>query len=193
VFNGVIYFLEIFDTDFDTKLVKKMLAKGDPLKPKPPASGDPADNVPLVGVLLTLDDRVCLSVCTTNELPGTPNAPSPPTEAQLGQPDYGPGATVEEGLPEEKGQAAPITVESIGVDINCDTTGDDKIFAGPTGKQFRIQCPKGCGKLETGTVIGSMIYVDESSVCKSAVHSGFLEDKTGGEFLFIIANGEQSY
>jgi len=35
-----------------------------------------------------------------------------------------------------------------------------------------------------------MIYVDESSVCKAAVHSGFLDDKVGGEFLVIIANGE---
>jgi len=38
-----------------------------------------------------------------------------------------------------------------------------------------------------------MIYVDESSVCKAAVHSGFLDDKEGGEFMLIIANGEQEY
>lgn len=67
------------------------------------------------------------------------------------------------------------------------------MFVGPTGKSFRVECPRGCGKLQTGTVIGSMIYVDESSVCKSAVHSGFLDDKEGGEFMLIIANGEQEY
>lgn len=38
-----------------------------------------------------------------------------------------------------------------------------------------------------------MIYVDSSSVCKSAVHSGFLNDNEGGEFMLIIANGEQQY
>lgn len=47
---------------------------------------------------------------------------------------------------------------------------------GPTGKAFRVECPRGCGKLDTGSVIGSMIYVDESAVCKSAVHAGFLKD-----------------
>jgi len=44
--------------------------------------------------------------------------------------------------------------------------------------------------METGSVIGSMIYVDSSNVCKSAVHAGFLNDEEGGEFMFIIANGE---
>jgi hypothetical protein len=84
-----------------------MTAAGDPQYPKAPATGDAADNVPLVGVLLTLDERTCLAVCTTNNIPGTPDAPSPPPEAQLGQPDYGPGATVEEGLPDDgKGGAA---------------------------------------------------------------------------------------
>jgi len=45
---------------------------------------NPEDNIPLVGVLLSLDDRTCVSVCTTNPLPGTPNAPSAPEAAQLG-------------------------------------------------------------------------------------------------------------
>jgi hypothetical protein len=38
-----------------------------------------------------------------------------------------------------------------------------------------------------------MIYVDESAVCKAAVHAGFLNDAEGGEFMFVIANGEQEY
>jgi len=73
--------LEIFDSAFDGAVIKKMLAAGDPQKPKPATSGNPADNLPLVGVLLTLDERTCVSVCTTNQLPGTPNAPSPPKDA----------------------------------------------------------------------------------------------------------------
>lgn len=77
-----------------------------------------------------------------------------------------------------------------GIEINCDTLGEDKVFVGPTGKMFRVQCPRGCGAMETGSVIGSMIYVDSSNVCKSAVHAGFLNDEEGGEFMFIIANGE---
>jgi len=38
-----------------------------------------------------------------------------------------------------------------------------------------------------------MIYADDSAVCKSAVHAGYLDDETGGEFLVIIANGEPEY
>jgi len=38
-----------------------------------------------------------------------------------------------------------------------------------------------------------MIYVDESAVCRAAVHSGFLNDAEGGEFVYIIANGESGY
>jgi len=108
----------------------------------------------------------------------------------LGQPDYGPGATVEEGLPDDGKNKLAQPVDSTGIPIVCDTTGEDKLFVGPTGKAFRVECPRGCGKLTTGTVIGSMIYVDSSSVCKAAVHAGFLDDKEGGEFIFVIANGE---
>jgi len=108
----------------------------------------------------------------------------------LGQPDYGPGATVEEGLPVEKEVDEPIPAESTGVEINCEATGEDKLFVGPTGKSFRVECPRGCGKSDQGTVIGTMIYVDESNVCKAAVHSGFLDDTEGGEVMIIIANGE---
>jgi len=65
----------------------------------------------------------------------------------LGQPDYGPGATVEEGLPDDKSEVAAIPVESTGKKVTCDTTGEDKMFVGPTGKTFRVECPRGCGKL----------------------------------------------
>jgi hypothetical protein len=37
-----------------------------------------------------------------------PGAPDPPKEAALGQPDYGPGADVEEGLPEIPGETEPV-------------------------------------------------------------------------------------
>jgi len=35
-----------------------------------------------------------------------------------------------------------------------------------------------------------MIYLDDSAICKSAVHAGFLDDKVGGSVIVIIANGE---
>jgi len=38
-----------------------------------------------------------------------------------------------------------------------------------------------------------MIYSDESSICKAAIHAGFLVSDHGGEFVLVIANGEEKY
>ena len=59
--------------------------------------------------------------------------------------------------------------------------GSDSIFSGPTGKSFRVLCPPNC---ETGITIGTMIYLDESNICKSAIHAGFLDFKAGG-FIYL--------
>lgn len=67
------------------------------------------------------------------------------------------------------------------------------MFEGKTGKKFRVSCNRHCLKAEGGTVIGSMIYTDKSSVCKAAIHAGFLDNDKGGEFILIIANGEEKY
>lgn len=61
--------------------------------------------------------------------------------------------------------------------------GTDPRFSGPTGKSFRIKCPRSCLKNPLGNVIGTMIYTDDSSVCKAAIHSGFLINEKGGEVL----------
>lgn len=64
---------------------------------------------------------------------------------------------------------------------------------GPTGKKFRVNCPKNCGESDT-VCMGSMIYTsDGSSICKCAIHAGFLVDAEGGEFMLVIANGEGEY
>jgi len=58
-----------------------MIAKGDP-KPIRPEGGD--DDLPLSGILLTVDGRTCVGICTTNAIPGMPGAPDPPADAALG-------------------------------------------------------------------------------------------------------------
>lgn len=67
------------------------------------------------------------------------------------------------------------------------------MVSGPTGKAFRVECPKNCAKADGGSVIGAMIYNDESSICKAAIHAGFLISEKGGEFILTIANGEDKY
>lgn len=56
--------------------------------------------------------------------------------------------------------------------MKCDVKGSDPKLQGPTGKEFRVECSKNCAKYEGGQVIGSMIYMDDSSVCKAAIHAG---------------------
>jgi len=188
---GKINWLVVYDEAFDDKSIKAMLKKGPP-KPNPPASGG-EDELPLTGELLTTDGRVCTGICTTNPLPGMPGAPDPPAGAALGQPDYGPGADVDEGLPEDPNAPPPVVDQiNTGMAVKTDTGGDDKAFAGPTGKQFRIECPKGSGSAE-GSVIGTMIYDMKSNVCKAAVHAGLVTNDKPGEVIMIIANGEEKY
>lgn len=165
-------------------------------KPKKEKKEGEDDDLPMSGTLLTIDGRTCTGICTTNALPGMPGAPDPPADAALGQPDYGPGADVEEGMPDDGsggGAAGPPAQINTGKPVKCDATGQDKAVSGPTGKAFRVDCPKNCDKAAGGSVIGSMIYNDESSICKAAIHAGFLIAADGGEFIVVIANGEEKY
>jgi hypothetical protein len=41
--------------------------------------------------------------------------------------------------------------------------------------------------------MGTMVYMDESNVCRAAVHAGLLDDQNGGKFEMIIANGLDFY
>lgn len=140
VWPGLINFVAIYDEGFtaaDAKALK------DPKKPKPaPAGGgggggggdeeeeeaeaEAEADLPLSGPILTVDDRECVGVCTTNALPGMPNAPEPPIEAALGQPEYGPGADVDEAAPEEDAGPAPEeggkeekSAINVAIDIKC--------------------------------------------------------------------------
>lgn len=79
-----------------------------------------------------------------------------------------------------------------GTTLDCKTTLTDKMFEGETGKQFRVQCPTGCFKVKA-VVIGTMIYTEDSSICKSAIHSGIGSKDKPSEFILVIANGEALY
>jgi hypothetical protein len=57
------------------------------------------------------------------------------------------------------------------------------MYPGVTGKKFKITCPSGCLS-KPGNVIGHMVYLDESVICKAAIHAGYLEDS----LVYIKAN-----
>jgi hypothetical protein len=75
--------------------------------------------------------------------------------------------------------------------VSCSTKGDDPLFKGTTGMSFTFMCPNGCQQ-KPGEVIGAMIYEISSSLCLSAIHSGFLLP-SGGTATIMIANGENEY
>jgi len=52
-----------------------------------------------------------------------------------------------------------------------------------------VKCPEGCLHHERGSVFGTMVFAEESSICKAAIHAGFIKDHEGGEVIFVIANG----
>lgn len=51
--------------------------------------------------------------------------------------------------------------------------GSDPIFRGDPGSIYLVKCPSGCVN-EAGLVWGTSIYIDESSVCRAAIHAGVL-------------------
>jgi len=53
---------------------------------------------------LTNDQRTCIGVCTTNAIPGSPNAPECPIEACLGKPLT--FDTPEEGITDDEAEKA---------------------------------------------------------------------------------------
>jgi hypothetical protein len=157
--------------------------------------------------VFTLDNRLCLSDCTKNPVPGSPGALAPPASAQPNQGDYS-EANVKEGLGEAEGTPDPDsptassndaekkqeeTTEATTDELKCNLQGNDKKFDGPTGKTFRVHCPKNCANHPDGNVLGNLIYSDDSAICKSAIHAGFIKDEEGGEFMLEIANGLDKY
>lgn len=110
------------------------------------------------GTVRTVDERTCLGVCTTNIIPGKPGAPDPPIESALGQPSYGPGVVVEEGLSEEDGlpRLKVSNIKNTGIKLKCESKGGDKSLFGPTGKEVRVECPRKCADATVeGVVIGT--------------------------------------
>lgn len=59
------------------------------------------------------------------------------------------------------------------------------------GQTVTVSCPTSCG-LTAGSVWGSRIYTDDSSICRAAIHAGVMTDQ-GGQLLLTIAPGQQSY
>ncbi|XP_076365523.1 clotting factor C-like isoform X2 [Tachypleus tridentatus] len=72
--------------------------------------------------------------------------------------------------------------------INCDTKAIEVL--GDIGEPIRIHCPAGCS-LTLGSVWGTVIYRELSSVCHAAIHSDMISNFGGS--VQIINNGPYSH
>lgn len=198
-FKGAISYALFYDGPLPLNKIKKLALKS----PTEQNKGKKLKNV------FTLDNRLCLSDCTNNPIPGSPGAAAPPACARANQGDY-PTGDVNEGMGENEGKdpnsntvADEVSkeeekkveeVNEAGTNqLKCEATATEKEFEGVTGKFFRVNCPKNCAHHPEGNVFGNLIYSDDSSICKSAIHAGFIKNEEGGEFLVEIANGVEKY
>ncbi len=60
---------------------------------------------------------------------------------------------------------------------------------GKNGQRFTYTCPSGSG----GSVWGTDIYTDDSSICNAALHAGLINSGSGGTVTIEIRPGQQSY
>ena len=63
-------------------------------------------------------------------------------------------------------------------------------FRDRVGEQVDIECPAG-GQI--GTVWGSNVYTDDSSICSAAVHVGLITLLDGGDVTIEILEGQEEY
>ncbi len=81
-------------------------------------------------------------------------------------------------------QAATGAPTQSGWDVNATQ------FNGRNGLQVLYQCEAG-GRL--GSVWGTDVYTDDSSVCSAAVHMGLITQARGGTVRIQIAPGREAY
>jgi hypothetical protein len=72
------------------------------------------------------------------------------------------------------------------VSLDCSTSAQE--FEGGTGTSFTGVCPASC----TGSLWGTDVYTDDSSICTAAVHAGAIP-ASGGEVTFTIMDGQEGY
>src|ERR1700687_1769370 len=86
-------------------------------------------------------------------------------------------------------------VDSPGLGQDDDATPIDwqsnaRGFEGGEGATFRVRCPRDGA---AGTIYGTRIYTDDSSICTAAVHAGVISLKRGGRVTIEIRGGRSSY
>ena len=180
VWNGGIYFVQIYDQALTYASIVYITKNGAFLP-----------NEEKNGRKYTIDGRMCISSCSTNPIPGKM---LPHGQTNTNPIDNSEGIGENEDVKAETNlEESDLVTRITSFQAKCDVLGIDQRFTGPSGKKFRIHCPKNCLKSPLGNVFGTTFYTDDSSVCKAGVHAGVIKDEIGGDLILLIANGEESY
>ncbi|KAL8433121.1 hypothetical protein ACSSS7_004098 [Eimeria intestinalis] len=77
--------------------------------------------------------------------------------------------------------------------LKCeDTLAEHEAFKATLNTNFLVECPAGCGDIESLQVFGSEgIYAERSSICKAAVHAGLIH--FGGTFTVATESPSLSF
>ena len=94
--------------------------------------------------------------------------------------------TTEADDTEETDDASGEVVEA--EDVTWDLNASE--YRGQDGTLVAFDCEAGG---EIGSVWGTEVYTDDSSVCSAAVHAGLIDVEDGGRVIIRIAPGEESY
>ena len=79
------------------------------------------------------------------------------------------------------------TISPVENTVSCQQNA--RSLPGEVGARLQLSCPAGC----SGSVWGSGIYSDDSSVCTAAVHAGVLPAGRAGVVTITIAPGQPNY
>ena len=78
-------------------------------------------------------------------------------------------------------------------EIDCDTNLKSELFSNfEINTNLRLVCPAGCAS-DTSPIYGTGIYTDNSSICKAALHAGFIKDTLGGTVEVNVEPGRKNY
>jgi len=78
--------------------------------------------------------------------------------------------------------------------LQCsDIASGNSTVDGNPGSKIKINCPSYCKEKSEHKVYGADTYSDNSSICRAAIHSGFIKDADGGSVTLVIGGPVVKY
>lgn len=84
------------------------------------------------------------------------------------------------------------------VELKCDSSFKSEPFLSQENMYNKItslivECPTNCMEVNSAYVYGKGPYTDHSSICRAAIHAGFIRDTQGGVVRINLISGQENY